>query len=205
MVREESLDPRVRARIAAIYLMEELTPESAFPSSGIFPACSQRDQARCVVAWYSVISGRSDPARLIAHTLVWASDGTFKHLGQSPVICVNPLTGSNSSEMSSAETNRGGANASGLAWGRKPSLLPHQVEARCENGLLRVSTPESYQLRLDGNWASRQRAPSFNLFYGDIEADARTRLSVWYGGPLASPITQHVDVKSATIHRIGNR
>ena len=44
--------------------------------------------------------------------------------------------------------------------------------------------------------------PGYNLFYADIAADAKARLSAWYGGPLAPAITRRVEVRAAPIHRL---
>jgi hypothetical protein len=44
---------------------------------------------------------------------------------------------------------------------------------------LRVTRPESPSLQRRGGWAERLRAPSHNLFYADLELDARARLAAW--------------------------
>ena len=30
-----------------------------------------------------------------------------------------------------------------------------------------------------GDWADRRKVPAFNLFYADLEADAKERLAAW--------------------------
>ena len=71
----------------------------------------------------------------------------------------------------------GAANATGLEWGDRPAFLARQVSARCDGGVLRVSSPKSALLQPSGSWTERRMAPSFNLFYADLENDARARLA----------------------------
>jgi hypothetical protein len=37
-------------------------------------------------------------------------------------------------------------------------------------------------LRVTGSWADRRKAPGFNLFWADLEADAKARLAAWRAG-----------------------
>jgi hypothetical protein len=202
LAREVQADPSVSSRLVAVYLMDEITPEAEFPSAGPLPLCSQRDQARCVVAWRALASGGPDRGQQLSHALVWTSTGDLDNLGEQAVACVNPLTGSVAQPEAAVDLNQGASNATGLTWSRAPEIMPHQVEAACVKGLLEVSTPVSPRLRRNGSWADSLRAPAFNLFYADIEADARARLSAWYGRPLASPIDKSVPVQPSVIHKV---
>ena len=60
---------------------------------------------------------------------------------------------------------------------RLPAFLARQVSARCIGGVLHVSPPKSASLKPSGSWVERRRAPGFNLFYADLETDARARLA----------------------------
>ncbi|HEX7946416.1 MAG TPA: DUF3089 domain-containing protein, partial [Phenylobacterium sp.] len=42
--------------------------------------------------------------------------------------------------------------------------------------------PKSASLQEGGTWADRRKAPGFNLFYADVEADAKQRLAAWLAG-----------------------
>ena len=68
-----------------------------------------------------------------------------------------------------------------------------------------TSTPEAQDLRPAQSWAEKLRAPSYNLFYGDLTADVTARLAAWYGGPLAPEITRRVEIRPSAIHAIGSR
>jgi hypothetical protein len=80
------------------------------------------------------------------------------------------------------------------------------VEAQCVEGFLMVSRPRARSLRPTGGWADRLKAPPFNLFYGDMEADAEARLSSRLGRPvhaiLAPPITRSIAVRSVPVRPI---
>ena len=39
--------------------------------------------------------------------------------------------------------------------------------------MLRISQPKSASLRPAGSWIEQRRSPGFNLFYADLETDAR--------------------------------
>jgi hypothetical protein len=69
----------------------------------------------------------------------------------------------------------------------RPGFLVRQVGAQCEGGILRVTKPRSTLLRPSGNWIERVRAPGFNLFWGDLEADAQARLAAWQAAHPAAP------------------
>ena len=66
-----------------------------------------------------------------------------------------------------------------MDWGTRPAFLSRQVSARCQDGILRVSRPSSPSLKDTGGFTDRLKEPGYNLFYADIEADARARLAAW--------------------------
>ena len=68
-----------------------------------------------------------------------------------------------------------------LEWGAHPALLAREIATRCHDGLLRYSEPERESFRQTGSWADRRKSRPYNLFYGDIEADAQARLAAWRG------------------------
>ncbi len=200
LTREAAADPVLRARIAAVYLMEEAIPAAAYPPSGPLALCAQRAQAHCVVAWRSLSSGGPQRERILTRTLVWTAAGDLSDLGDQALACVNPLSGKRDDGDTDSDQNLGAANATGRRWNLAPPLRAKQVEAQCVDGLLSVTTPERPDLRATGDWAARLRSPAYNLFYADIEADARARLSAWYGGPLAEPINRTSAVQPSIVH-----
>jgi hypothetical protein len=99
------------------------------------------------------------------------------------------LLGAASDADAPPRLNLGAANATGLEWGARPGFMVRQVGARCIGGILRVSRPRSASLRPQGSWAEHLRAPPYNLFWADLEADALARVAAWKrlsGAPVAT-------------------
>ncbi|MHB8284037.1 MAG: DUF3089 domain-containing protein [Caulobacteraceae bacterium] len=199
--------PALRARIAAIYLIDTFVPADEFGAGAPFPACQSRAQAGCTMAWQAVLDHDPlAPRHELERAMVWTPTGQLVHLGNRAALCVNPLTGAQSAPAASAHLNLGAANASGLEWGVRPPFMPHQVAAHCDGGVLHVSRPASPSLQPSGSWTERRKAAAFNLFYADIEADAQARVQALIGrrvyGPSAPAITNSVVVSSTPIHHI---
>jgi hypothetical protein len=196
-------DPAMMKRLAAVYLIETVVPAQNYGPTSPPAACTRRAEAGCVLAWKS--GSAVERGRIRERSLVWAGADLVNLAGRQP-LCVNPLTGTVTGDAIPAKANLGAANATGLDWGDRPPLLAREVEARCEDGILKVSRPKARTLRPGGGWADRLKLPPYNLFYGDLEADARARVAARLGRPdfpnAAPPITQSVVVRGSPVHRI---
>jgi hypothetical protein len=183
-------DAVLKGRLAAAYLIGATVLASDYDSEASIPACSSPDQAGCVVAWVAAQRMNFMRAQRILHrSLVWNGAGRLVPLAGRPILCVNPLLGKVSDEDAPARLNRGAASAAGLEWGVRPAFLVRQVAAQCEDGILRVTNPRSASLRPSGDWAGRLKAPAYNLFWGDLEADAQRRTRSWLARPhLVTPL-----------------
>jgi hypothetical protein len=176
LAEEIAARPAVRARLAAAYLIETAAPADHPPVA----PCVRRDEFGCLAAWISARARRDDKAReALDRALVWTPRGEVENLRQRPALCFNPILGATTGEAALARAHLGAANATGLEWGARPAFLKRQVAAQCRDGVLRVSRPKSASLRPTGSWIERRRAPGFNLFYADLEADARGRVAAW--------------------------
>lgn len=144
-----------------------------------------------MVAWIS--ARRFDfvqAQKIMSRSVVWTPDGRLVGLEGREPLCVNPLLGAESPADAPPRLNLGAANATGLEWGARPGFMARQVGARCENGILRVTRPRSALLRPSGDWADRLRAPGYNLFWADLEADAQARAALWlasHGAAVTQP------------------
>jgi hypothetical protein len=166
-------DAQLRARLAGAYLIETVVPQTHPP----LPPCMRREEAGCIAAWASVPASEIDRGRvLLDRALVWAANGELENL-RGPALCFNPILGATVDEPAPARMHQGAANATGLEWGARPAFLARQVAAHCEGGILRVSAPRSASLKPSGSWAEQRMAPGFNLFYADLESDARARVA----------------------------
>jgi hypothetical protein len=179
LAEEIAPNPDLRRRLVAAYLVDTVTPGDAPP----IPPCIQRQQAGCLASWARVYEGDFDAAQqLLDRALVWNGRGELVNLAPRPATCFNPILGRVTDDPAPARLHLGAANATGLEWGARPAFLARQVSARCEGGVLRVTRPKSTMLRVTGSWADRRKAPGFNLFWADLEADAKARLAAWRAG-----------------------
>ncbi|MDQ2763945.1 MAG: DUF3089 domain-containing protein, partial [Pseudomonadota bacterium] len=171
-----SANPILKRNMIAAYLIETAVPADEYGPGAATPACIARDQTGCVMAWISVGRGEFGRAqRIFNRALVWNEEGRLTGLAGREPLCVNPLLGIPSRADAPARLNLGAVNAAGLEWGARPGFMARQVDAQCVDGILRVGRPRSASLRPAGGWAERLRARGYNLFYGDLEADARRR------------------------------
>jgi len=171
-------DPALRERLVAVYLMDVLIPVVRLAPST--PACEGRDRIGCIVSFSAVNEGNDGAGRRrLRRALVWDARGRLVELDGREALCVNPVTGSTSTAPVAARENRGATNATGLEWGARPALLARETATQCRGGLLRYSDPEAESFRHPGTWTERRKARPYNLFYGDIEADAEARLARW--------------------------
>ena len=192
LAAEAAANPALSGRIVAVYLIGAPTPAAAHGPGSRLPACPARAAAHCVVAYTQAAFALDGPDHVLDRALAWTPGGDLAPLGGRAALCVNPLTGVVDRPDAGERANLGAANATRLEWGVRPAFLPHQVSARCEGGLLRTSRPRAPSLRRTGDWAARLKAPGFNLFWADLEADALARLHAFdHGGQPAPPITRH--------------
>lgn len=176
LAEEVAANPDLQNRLVAAYLVDTVAPADTPP---IAP-CVEQAQAGCLAAWSWVHLGDFDAAqRLLDRALVWNGRGELVNLAPRPALCFNPVLGAVTDALAPARLHQGAANATGLEWGARPAFLTRQVSAKCEKGVLRVSRPKSSSLKPRGGWADRRKAPGFNLFYADVEADAKRRLAAW--------------------------
>ncbi|MEW5684245.1 MAG: DUF3089 domain-containing protein [Pseudomonadota bacterium] len=173
---EFARDPVLQSRLVAAYLIDTAAPADTPP----IPPCVERAQAGCMAAWTQVYDGDFDAGkRLLDRALVWSPTGELVNLAPRPALCFNPVLGAVSDDPAPARLHLGAANATGLEWGARPAFTARHVSARCQAGVLRVSRPKSSAFKRTGSWADKRKAPGFNLFYADLEADARRRLAAW--------------------------
>ena len=194
--------PDLKRRLLAAYLLQTVVPADEYGPTAAVPACAARAQAHCVVAYMQVREGRQGTARrILGRALGWNAEGELAPLGTRQPLCVNPLLGARTDALAPRRDNLGAANATDLEWGARPGYLPHEVSAQCRDGLLWVSRATSPTLKAVGGWAERQKPAGYNLFYADLEADARERVraAASSGGMPAPPITTSIAVRRVPV------
>lgn len=183
IAEEVAANPALRARLAAAYLVQTVVPSDNPP----LPPCLAPKQTGCLAAWASVYDGEPERAQaLLDRSLVWNDAGQLVNLGGRTPICFNPLFGAVVDAEAPARLNLGATNATGLEWGARPAFLTRQVGAKCDKGILRVTRPKSSSLKPSGSWTDRRRAPGYNVFFADLEADAGARVAA-LAEPRATP------------------
>ena len=202
LAEEIAGDPELARRLVAAYLVETAVEAQNPP----FTPCVAAAEPGCLAAWVSAYEGERDRAQnLRDRSLVWNGQGELTNLS-GPPLCFNPLLGRVSQEAAPARLAKGATNATGLEWGARPALQTRQVSAKCERGVLMVSRPRSAAFKRAGSWADRRKVPGYNLFYGDLEADAEARLATLLADPnfprAARPIVETAEVPRAPVHRI---
>ena len=194
-------------RLAAVYLIETAVSAANYAAGATVPACARPEQAACVVAYAMALE--LDGARAAAirkRSIAFDAQGQLTSVDGEGVLCVNPLTGKADQTRASQRLNKGAANATGLEWGSRPPFLQRQVWAQCEGGVLTVGRPRSPSLHATGSWADRQRVPDYNLFYADLESDAKARVAALLARPgfkmPPAPIGGVITVRRVPIYRI---
>ena len=176
LAEEIARDPALRSRLVAAYLVDTVAPADMPP----VPPCVEASPAGCLAAWAWAYEGDFDDGkRLLDRALVWNVRGELENLSPRPSLCFNPILGAVTDQPAPIRLHLGAANATGLEWGARPAFMARQVGARCEGGILHVTKPRSASLKQAGSWADRRKVPGFNLFYADLEADAKRRLAAW--------------------------
>jgi hypothetical protein len=199
--------PELKRRLAGVYLIDTVVPDARYGPTAPVPSCTSRNEVRCVVAYRELDGDPLTARQRIGRALIWKGPEELGAMGEQPALCVNPLLGARTETPASMKLNLGAANATGMEWGSRPAFLSRQVGARCKDGALVVSRPKSSALQPSGSWSDRQKAPGFNLFYADLEADAQARvnrlleLDPALKNP-APPIRTSIAVKPAPIHHI---
>jgi hypothetical protein len=187
----------------AFYAIETGLAADQHAAGSPTPACQRRNQAGCVVAWISEEPGQQKLTRSrLRRASIWIGD-QIEELAPRQPVCVNPLVGAATRAFVPRKANLGAANASRLEWGVQPGFLSDQVSAQCIDGVLHVSRPKSASLRSGHNWAERMRVSAYNLFYADLEADAKARVEALMAGkpPLAPPVEKIVYIQPSRTRR----
>ncbi len=181
LVRERVAgDADLRARLAAVYLIDAVVPAANYRADKPVPGCGSPIQVGCVVAWSAVGEGHEDAARRrLRRAVVWNDQGWLEDLGEREALCVNPLLGAAIDQVADARRHRGGASATGLEWGARPPIQSRLTRTQCRGGLLRYTEPTSPAFHPEGNWTERRMASPYNLFWADLEQDVEGRLTFW--------------------------
>lgn len=167
----------LRERLAGAYIIDHPLPLALFEDAlaGLKP-CETESDNECIIAWGAFMPGDGNIANRFSTDLnVFESDDYFK-VNERPLLCINPLTWSRSSDYAPRRLHKGGMAAMGVEPDTKVAPLTKQFGAQCENGLLYIDKPRSRALRRPIKIGGNFRTLQFNLFFEDIRQNAMTRV-----------------------------
>lgn len=181
-VQTEILGTPLQGRLVAAYLIGGYVPDN-FGELGL-PVCDGPEQTGCVLSWNTSQTGRRGARILIDNKTYWWR-GAEKSSGQSPAICINPLSWHQQGVVG-AEANPGSLplpeapfpiGATPL-----PALNSHLTGAECQKGLLDVdidgNAPPGYRDGLSALTGS-YHANDYGIFYAAVRANASMRVEIW--------------------------
>ncbi|MBT0669962.1 DUF3089 domain-containing protein [Novosphingobium profundi] len=193
LLRDRVAGTPLAARIAAVYMPGwPVSLAHDLPRMGL-PPCTSDNQAGCVLSWLSVADPADTGALLKGYARQKGLDGAA--LAGSPFLCTNPLTGSQGASAD-ASGNTGTlvpdfANKTG-------TLVAQAVPAACElDGFLHIGPPPKLDMGdyvLPGN---NYHVYDITLFWENLRADARKRLTAWIAQQDAAPEQSVPNVKPA--------
>jgi hypothetical protein len=163
----------LRERLVAAYLLgHRISKGELARRAPDVPVCASPTDARCLVSWNSV-----GPR---ARTLGYSSD----------VVCVNPLTWRADSEPAPHARNLGAlsfermdvTDAASLRGPWDPRIEPGAADAACREGRLLVSELRSPRFASRSMSRDAYHIHDFNLFYLNLRAGARERVTAYLGG-----------------------
>lgn len=167
----------LKDRLAAAYIIDHPLPLDLFESdlSALAP-CEAETDTKCVVS-YGIFLPSDDliAKRFVSRALVYSKSGYELTEGR-PLLCINPMLWTRSSDYAPRRLHLGGLAAEGLDPDMNPAPLAKQTGAQCEDGILMVDKPKSKALRRPVVFGGKFRTVPSNLFYEDLRQNALKRV-----------------------------
>ena len=180
MTQRIAHDEALSRQLIVAYFLETAITEPKGPPKSQLSACQSRTQTHCLVTYLSADAARPDKALALKRRgASWSDQFDVIPLDQGPLICVNPMTGAQGTMSATWQQGRGAANATGLDWPTQPGLTLRKVQSRCFGGMLLAEKAQMEGFRAPTDWIAKQRVRPYNLFYGDLAYDAKTRLDTY--------------------------
>lgn len=174
LLREHVRGTELQARIAMAYPIGwPISVEHDLPALGL-PACAEPDQGGCIMSWASFAEPAEPGQFLKRYADMPGEDGQPR--GESPVLCVNPLTGTPGGEAAMAQNLGTLLPDADLTTGE---LVAGAVPARCDpaTGLLLIGDPPNMgSYVLPGN---NYHVYDIPLFWRNLQVDVARRVLAW--------------------------
>lgn len=176
LMRDRVAGTPLAARIAAAYVVGwPVSLAHDLPMMGL-PACSTATQAGCVLSWQSFAEPADTSMTRTAYARFPGMDGQPR--GDSPFLCINPITGKPGTDPVPASANPGTLIPDMALTGAR--LVPGMVPARCApDGFLMIGpAPQMGPFVAPGN---NYHVYDIPLFWASIRADVARRVGTWHG------------------------
>jgi hypothetical protein len=174
LLRERIAGHPEAKRVAAAYAVGwPISVPADLPSLGL-PACGKADDSGCVLSWQSF--GEPADPKMITDVYDSSAGPTGVSRAGSPMLCVNPLTGTRDSDAPAAANLGTLVPNAELTEGH---LQAGAVPARCDvRGFLLIGdkAPDLGSYVLPGN---NYHVYDYALFWSNIRADASRRLAAF--------------------------
>ncbi|MBB6123475.1 DUF3089 domain-containing protein [Sphingobium subterraneum] len=176
ILKEQVAGKPVARRIVAAYIVGwPVSLTADLPALGL-PACTGPDQSGCILSWQSFAEPAEPSAILDGYARYPGMTGATRR--GTPMLCVNPLTGTPDSAADKT------ANLGTLAPGSsedESQLVAKAVPARCGTGkqagfLLIGEPPQMGPYTLPGN---NYHVYDYALFWANVRLDAERRLAAF--------------------------
>lgn len=181
LLREKVAGTPLQRRIAAVYAPGwPISVAHDLPRLGL-PACAAVNQYGCILSWTSFAEPADSAMMLEQYRTSTGLDGQPR--GNSPILCVNPLTGSVNGIAEMAANKGTLVSNDDLTSG---DLVPGAVPARCNGqGLLLIGDPpEMGSYVLPGN---NYHVYDIPLFWANVRDDVVRRVRFWTT-PMPDPV-----------------
>lgn len=173
LLREKVAGTPLMARVAAVYAPGwPISVAHDLPRLPL-PACTAPDQPACLMTWASFANPAEPGMMLDQYRASPGLDGQER--GDSPILCVNPLTGAANGRADMAANLGTLVPSADLTTG---DLVPGAVPAACNGrGLLLIGDPpEMGSYVLPGN---NYHVYDIPLFWANLRADVARRVNAW--------------------------
>ena len=173
LLKERVAKTPLQRRIAAAYVVGwPLSATVDVPAMGL-PVCLGPEQPGCILSWLS-FAAPANPD-LVVDSYQGSAGLAGGKRKREDIVCVNPVSGTLGGASPPADNPGTLVPAADLV---SATLVPGQVGAHCENGLLMLdgAIPALGPYVLPGN---NYHVYDYALFWGAIRRDAALRLGAW--------------------------
>ena len=204
-------DEALTNRLAAAYIIDQPTPiDFVERQLGGVAVCARPNDVRCIVSYVGFESRFDEEIeRARTRSMYWGAEGDLVATRGHELVCINPITWTETTAYAGKEEHLGAASATGIKFGSSPPSFSRSVGAQCVNGVLIVDRPEQKFLRQRGWFGDKWKARDYNLFYFDLRENLSTRLVALAAirdeeARFLDPIPDSIDLVDSPINPVPN-